>query len=280
MRQPLMFEPLRQIFRSRPRVPHRPPPAVPAGTRWYAVGDVHGRLDLFEALIDAIEHDDAHSAPAQSTVVLLGDLVDRGPDSAGVVARARAWQATRPVRLLAGNHEEMFLYALEDVAVLRHFLRHGGRQTALSYGIPRHVYDGATMEELQVLLAEALPDEDRRFLLAAKNYLVAGDYLFVHAGIEPGVPLDRQEERHLRWIREPFLDYPEHHDHFVVHGHTITEGIDARPNRIGIDTGAYRFGCLTALVLEGTERRLIQAVERDGAIAIEHSTCEAGASAR
>jgi len=280
MRLPLMFEPLRQMFRSRARVPDRPPPAVPAGTRWYAVGDVHGRLDLFDALIEAIERDDAEGAPARSTVVLLGDLVDRGPDSAGVVARARAWQATRPVRLLAGNHEEMFLYALEDIAVLRHFLRHGGRQTALSYGIPRDAYDRATMEELQVLLAKALPDEDRRFLLAAKNYLVAGDYLFVHAGIEPGLPLDQQQEKHLRWIREPFLEHSEQHDHFVVHGHTITEGLDTRHNRIGIDTGAYRSGCLTALVLEGTERRVIQAVERDGAITVKHGTCEAGASAR
>src|SRR5690606_296869 len=103
-----------------------PLPTVPAGTRWYAVGDIHGRLDLFEELIAAIERDDAEAPPADTTVVLLGDLVDRGPDSAGVVARARAWQTQRRVRLLAGNHEEMFLFALEDIAVLRHFLRHGG----------------------------------------------------------------------------------------------------------------------------------------------------------
>lgn len=269
MRQPLMFEPLRQIFRSRQRAPERPLPAVPPGTRWYAVGDVHGRLDLFEELIAAIEHDDRDAPPADTTVVLLGDLVDRGPNSAGVVARARAWQAERRVRLLAGNHEEMFLYALEDIAVLRHFLRHGGRQTALSYGIPREVYDSATMEELQARLAAAVPREDLRFLSSAKNYLVAGDYLFVHAGIAPDVPLEQQEEHHLRWIREPFLDHEAPHERFVVHGHTITDGIDERTNRIGIDTGAYKSGCLTALVLEGTARRLIQAVERDGTIAIE-----------
>ena len=268
MRLPLMFEPLRQMFR--PRGPQRPLPAVPPGTRWYAIGDIHGRLDLFEAVIDAIEQDDARAPAAESTVVLLGDLVDRGPDSAGVVRRTREWQAERRVRLLAGNHEEMFLYALEDVAVLRHFLRHGGRETALSYGIPRADYDKASLEELQGLLAAALPDEDRRFLSAAKNYIVAGDYLFVHAGIAPQVPLDEQEAHHLRWIREPFLDHAEPHDHFVVHGHTITETIDERSNRIGIDTGAYRSGCLTALVLEGTTRRTIQAVERNGSVIIEH----------
>jgi serine/threonine protein phosphatase 1 len=268
-----MFEPLRQIFRL--RAANRPLPAVPPGTRYYAVGDVHGRLDLFEALITAVERDDRDAGSARTTVVLLGDLVDRGPDSAGVVARARAWQDERKVCLLAGNHEEMFLHSLEDVSVLRHFLRHGGRQTALSYGIPRDEYDRATMEEVQQMLIAAVPQEDRRFLSMAKNYLVAGDYLFVHAGIAPHVPLEEQEEHHLRWIREPFLDHADPFDLFVVHGHTITDGVDERPNRIGIDTGAYYSGRLTALVLEGDTRRIIQAVERDGAIDIETGAAQA-----
>ncbi len=268
MRLALMFEPLRKMFGLGPRA-DRPRPAVPAGTRWYAVGDVHGRLDLFDRLIEAIEADDAAVPGAASTVVLLGDLVDRGPDSAGVVRRAREWQAQRTVRLLAGNHEEMLLNALEDTGVLRHFLRHGGRETALSYGISREDYNGATLEEVQRMLANAVPAEDRQFLNSAKDYIVAGDYLFVHAGIAPGVPLEEQAEHHMRWIREPFLDHEEPHSHFVVHGHTITEGLDERLNRIGIDTGAYRSGCLTALVLEGTERRVIQAVAADGAITIE-----------
>ena len=99
------------------------------------MGDIHGRLDLFEALIAAIEADDAASAPAETTVILLGDLVDRGPDSAGVVARARAWQRQRPVRILMGNHEEMFLSSFEKAETLRHFLRFGGKETVLSYGI-------------------------------------------------------------------------------------------------------------------------------------------------
>lgn len=262
-----MLTGLRKIFRPAPA--ERPAAAVPAGSRWYAVGDIHGRLDLFEEMIAAIERDDAASPPADTGVVLLGDLVDRGPDSAGVVARARAWSAERKVQLLAGNHEEMFLYALEDRAVLRHFLRHGGRQTALSYGITRQQFDNATLEELQDLLAETVPREHLRFLGAAKDYLVAGDYLFVHAGIAPEVPLAEQEPHHLRWIRDPFLDHDAPHEYFVVHGHTITEAIDARQNRIGIDTGAYRSGRLTALVLEGIERRIIQAIERDGMIAIE-----------
>jgi serine/threonine protein phosphatase 1 len=268
-----MFEPLRKIFRS--RAASRPLPAVPDGSRYYAVGDVHGRLDLFEVLIDAIERDDLEASDLEATVVLLGDLVDRGPDSAGVVDRARAWQAERRVHLLAGNHEEMFLHSLEDVGVLRHFLRHGGRQTALSYGIPRDEYDRATMEDVQAMLLAAVPNEHRRFLNKARNYHVAGDYLFVHAGIAPDVPLEEQQDHHLRWIREPFLDHTEPHAHFVVHGHTITDGIDERPNRIGIDTGAYQSGRLTALVLEGTSRRIIQAVERDGTIVIETGAAQA-----
>jgi serine/threonine protein phosphatase 1 len=267
MRLPLMFSPLRQIFA--PKAEPRALPVVPPGTRWYAIGDIHGRLDLFEAIIAAVEADDRHAPPADSTVVLLGDLVDRGPDSAGVVARARAWQHTRKVCLLAGNHEEMFLDAFEDVAVLRHFLRHGGRETALSYGISRQDYDHASLEELQAMLATVVPAADRAFLTAAKNYQIAGDYLFVHAGIAPDVPLEAQQAHHFRWIRDPFLEHDGFHERFVIHGHTITESIDERANRMGIDTGAYRSGVLTALVLEGSERRTIQAVERDGSIHVE-----------
>jgi serine/threonine protein phosphatase 1 len=273
MRLPLMLSALRQLFR--PGATARARPAVPPGTRWYAIGDIHGRLDLFEAMIAAIERDDEQGGLAETSVVLLGDLVDRGPHSAGVVARARCWQSQRTVHLLAGNHEEMFLGALEDRGVLRHFLRHGGRETALSYGIARDQFNSATLEELQDLLARTVPREDLRFLGSAKDYLIAGDYLFVHAGIVPEVPVEDQQPHHLRWIRDPFLDHDEPHTHFVVHGHTITEAIDTRSNRIGIDTGAYRSGCLTALVLEGTERRFIQAVERDGTIEIETGTSEA-----
>ena len=262
-----MFAPLRQLFGSKAATP--PPPAVPAGTRYYVIGDIHGRCDLFEALIAAIEADDAARAEARTTVVLLGDLVDRGPDSAGVIARARAWESERKVVLLAGNHEEMFLEAFDDPVMLRHFLRHGGRQTILSYGVSRERYDSATFDELRELMAGAVPAEDLRYLARARDYLVAGDYVFVHAGISPEVPLADQKPEHLRWIREPFLEHDLPHERVVIHGHTITDAIDERTNRIGIDTGAYRSGRLTALALEGTERRIIQAVECDGTITIE-----------
>ncbi|MGX7952784.1 metallophosphoesterase family protein [Tsuneonella sp. HG249] len=262
----LVLDALRQLFRN------APPPsahAVPKGARFYVVGDVHGRLDLFEALIDAIETDDRSSGPANTTIVLLGDLVDRGPDSAGVITRAIRWHRERSVVLLAGNHEEMFLDSFEDTGVLRHFLRHGGRQTILSYGIPRQDYDGASLEELQVMMRTAVPAEHIAFLAEAKDYLEAGDYLFVHAGIVPDVALEEQARHHLRWIRDPFLDHAAPHSHMVIHGHTITDGVEMRSNRIGIDTGAYRSGKLTALVLERTGRRVIQTAESSDGIVIE-----------
>jgi serine/threonine protein phosphatase 1 len=244
----------------------QPMPAIPAGQRVYAVGDIHGRCDLFEPLIAAIEADDAAAAPAETTVILLGDLVDRGADSAGVVARAREWQAQRRVRILGGNHEEMFLRSFDEVEMLRHFLRHGGRETALSYGIDRTAFVQAELEEAQQMLREFVPAEDLVFLAGFEDMVTIGDYLFVHAGIDPRVPLDEQKPQDLRWIREPFLSHSGSHGPVVVHGHTISDAPEDRGNRIGIDTGAFMSGRLTALVLEGTTRRYIEAYEGEGGV--------------
>lgn len=263
-----MLKSLSQFFRSPEPAP--PPPAVPDGERWYVIGDVHGRCDLLDTLITAIDSDDAAAEPARSTVVLLGDLVDRGPESAGVVAVARAWQCRRPVRVLAGNHEEMFLQSFSDLEMLRHFLRHGGRETILSYGLDRDRYNALTLEELQEEMTKLVPEEDRAFLSAAEEWIEAGDYLFVHAGVDPARPLEEQRRSDLLWIRERFLRHTEPFSHVVVHGHTIFDEVEDAVHRIGIDTGAYRTGRLTALVLEGSARRTIQAVEREGAIVVEH----------
>lgn len=263
-----MIRSLRQLFR-----PETPPPAatarVPEGQRWYVIGDIHGRRDLFAALAAAIDADDLAAEAAESTVVLLGDLVDRGPDSAGVIALAREWQQRRRLRVLAGNHEEMFLESFEDQEMLRHFLRHGGRETVLSYGLDRARYNAMSLEELQAELPLIVPAEDRAFLAAAEEWIEAGDYLLVHAGINPALPLAEQRRSDLLWIRSRFLDHPAPFGHVVVHGHTIFDEVEDAGTRIGIDTGAYRTGRLTALVLEGSGRRIIQAVEREGAIVIE-----------
>ena len=260
-----MFQALKQIFA---RGAAEPMPAIPEGQRVYAVGDIHGRLDLFEALAEAIEADDASAAPADTTVVLLGDLVDRGPASAGVIDLAREWQRRRKVRILLGNHEEMFLRSFDEPEMFRHFLRHGGRETILSYGVSRYQFAKATLEEAQELMSAIVPRHDRDFLEGAEDMIAIGDYVFVHAGIDPRVPLEEQKQHDLRWIREPFLSHADPHELVVVHGHTIREAPDDCGNRIGIDTGAFMSGRLTALVLEGTERRYLEAAEtEDGAVA-------------
>ncbi|MDG5749114.1 metallophosphoesterase family protein [Qipengyuania sp. XHP0207] len=267
-----MLRSLRQLFKERPAA--RRVARVPEGERYYVIGDVHGRLDLFESLIEAIEADDAASGTARSTVILLGDLIDRGPDSRGVIERARDWGKTRSVRYIAGNHEEMFLDSFDDKEMLRHFVKHGGRETILSYGIKRKRYNELTIKELQEHLAELIPAEDREFLAGFEDMIVAGDYVFVHAGLNPKRSLEEQRQTDLRWIRERFLKHSEPFSHVVVHGHTIFEDIERTDHRIGIDTGAFRTGRLTALVLEGEERRTIQAIEVDGSLAIAHGAMD------
>ena len=261
-----MLNALRSLFQSR----QTPAPAiVPEGERYYVLGDIHGRADLLDAMIAAVEQDDAARPPAATTVVLLGDLVDRGPDSAGVIDRVMAWQEERQVRCLAGNHEEMFLGAFEDQAILRQFVKHGGRETILSYGINKARYASLTMDELFAELPHLVPTAHRDFLRGLEDVIVAGDYAFVHAGIDPALPLEEQVGSALRWIRQPFLDHAAAHSHVVVHGHTITEDVEERHNRIGIDTGAYRTGRLTALILEGATRRYLRTVETNGTITVE-----------
>jgi serine/threonine protein phosphatase 1 len=259
-----MLKAIRRLFER--EEPAHPPAAVPAGQRIYAVGDIHGRLDLFDALIAAIEADDAASGAADTTVILLGDLVDRGPDSAGVVARAREWQGRRKVRILAGNHEEMFLHSFERTETLRHFLRFGGKETVLSYGIDPEEYLKASVEDVREMMHAAIPADHRAFLESFEDMIAIGDYLFVHAGIAPDVPLPEQRIGDLRWIREPFLSHAQPHGAVIVHGHTITDEPQDKGNRIGIDTGAYMSGRLTALVLEGTTRRYLEAIDDGGAI--------------
>lgn len=219
-------------------------------------------------MIDVIEQDDEMSSPADTTVILLGDLIDRGPDSAEVVTIAQRWQAHRRLRIIAGNHEEMFLQSLKRAEVMRHFLRYGGRETALSYGIKPDVYETATVEEVQAMLNDLVPESHIAFIRSFEDMITVGGYLFVHAGIKPDVDLSGQKVKDLRWIREPFLSHREPFSHVVVHGHTITVEADEQPNRIGIDTGAYCNGRLTALVLEGSERRFIEVQDRDGKIEV------------
>ncbi|MCW1403848.1 metallophosphoesterase [Novosphingobium sp. MW5] len=258
-----MLKALRSLFSSSPE-PAKP--SLPAGQRVYAVGDIHGRLDLMVALAEAIEADDRARGQADTTVILLGDLVDRGPDSAGVITAARLWAQQRHVRFIAGNHEEMFLDSLDDVETLRHFIRYGGRETLLSYPIAKSDYLAAEVEDLQVMMRNAVPQEDIDFLSSFEDMIQIGDYTFVHAGVHPEIAMDEQRTSHLRWIREPFLSHAGDLGSVVVHGHSIAEEAQVLANRIGIDTGAYQSGRLTALGLEGSNRWLIETIDDGGDI--------------
>lgn len=250
---------LARLAAHEPEPPPPVPPRVPLGQRLYAVGDIHGRDDLLAQLVERIEADDAARGPAETTIILLGDLVDRGPASAAVVERAHALAQRRRVRLLAANHEEVMLNALGgSIEALRFFCRIGGEETIASYGMSRDAMRGMAFDELLPRFQVAVPPHHADFLRSAEDWIAIGDYVFVHAGIRPGVALAAQKPADLRWIREPFLDDPRWHGAMIVHGHTITPAVDARPNRLGIDTGAYASGRLTAVGLEGPERWFLE----------------------
>lgn len=236
--------------------------SVPDGARAYAVGDVHGckaELDLLLATIA----EDSERGPAESHLIFVGDLVDRGPDSAGVIERLmRGDLPCKHHSFLMGNHEEAMIDAWDgNTEALQGWLAYGGRETLESYGIDRSqtYLLGA---DIVGLMQEKVPGAHIAFLRAFQDQLRLGDYLFVHAGIRPGIPLAEQDSNDLRWIRDEFLNDGEtDHGVVVVHGHTIAEQPEIRSNRIGIDTGCYASGRLTALVLEGAERRFLSTAD-------------------
>ncbi|NYZ15135.1 serine/threonine protein phosphatase [Azospirillum sp. RWY-5-1] len=234
--------------------------AVPRGVRVYAVGDVHGRLDLLDQLLDRIEADARTAGDRARYLVFLGDYVDRGPQSRGVIERLIAGPPPGFGAIhLKGNHEASFLGFLEDVRVGPGWFRYGGLATLASYGVTPPPEDAPVERLLQVQgdLREAVPPHHQRFLERLKPSVTIGDYVFVHAGVRPGVPLPRQKETDLLWIREEFLKSNVDHGKVVVHGHTISIEPELRGNRIGIDTGAYATHRLTCVVLEDTDRRFL-----------------------
>jgi len=230
--------------------------AIPEGQRVYAVGDVHGCLGLLDDMITQIEADDRARGNARTRIIFLGDIVDRGPDSAGVVERLMRLAETRgSVRFILGNHEEIFLRALDgDIESLRLFVRIGGRETILSYGVSERDYERTDYEELLALIQARVPQQHVDFLKGFEDRIEVGDYVFVHAGLRPGVAIEAQQRADMRWIRSSFLDSDWEFGKLVVHGHSISDKAVVRANRIGIDTGAFASGRLTALGLEGVDR--------------------------
>jgi calcineurin-like phosphoesterase family protein len=235
---------------------------APEGRRVYAVGDIHGRLDLLERLHRMIL-EDSRAAPssARRVIVYLGDYVDRGPDSRAVVdlLAKGAMPEFERVHLL-GNHEWAMLEFLENRQIAEAWFAYGGYATLVSYGInpmPRPVPPEGRIPGLQNALKANLPAAHFAFLSSLKLSHVEGDYLFVHAGIRPGVPLNRQLAEDLTQIRYEFLDSKADHGKMVVHGHTITDEPQVLENRIGIDTGAFASDRLTCLVIEGASRAFL-----------------------
>jgi serine/threonine protein phosphatase 1 len=247
---------------------HTPPldhgPRSTEGRLVYAVGDIHGYADLLGALLAEIGRDAIASRPqSRPLLIFVGDYVDRGPASAQVldliltVSRASAFE----LRTLKGNHEEAMLKFLEEPNFGPTWVQFGGGATLASYGIdaPLTDPDGTAWQAARDAFARALPPAHLEFLRSLELLVRVGDYVFVHAGVDPNEPLERQLEHDLLWIRGAFLDAKGLGECVVVHGHTPAEQPQFLPHRIGIDTGSYATGLLTALRLMDDSRSLIQA---------------------
>lgn len=234
--------------------------AVPDGERIYAVGDLHGRLDLLEEMLGLIKADAAGASLDKLWLVYLGDYVDRGPDVRAVVDRLIAGPPDGFEQIcLLGNHEAWMLEFLENARAGNGWLMNGGGATLASYGVgSRKLALTSRLEAMRRDFDAALPDDHRTFYAGLDRMWRRGGYAFVHAGVMPGTPLDEQDDRDLLWIREDFLEATDDFGAVVVHGHTIVDVPAVRANRIGIDTGAFATGRLTCLALEGTDRRFLQ----------------------
>ena len=239
-------------------------PATAAGERVYAVGDVHGRLDLFRKLLKQLEAD-AGSQKCPTRIILLGDLIDRGPHSMQMLELARRMQRQNSDRLvvLGGNHEDMLLASAEGNAeAQRLWLRNGGDATLMSYGLDPSEFARLTPRERGRTLEQRVGVDTLVWLEALPSACRSGDYFFCHAGIRPGVALESQRREDLLWIRREFLSSNRFHGAVIVHGHCETDEVEVLPNRINVDTGAYRSGELTAAGLQGPLKWFVSTARR------------------
>lgn len=236
-------------------------PSLPPGLRIYAIGDIHGRLDLLNKLLEQMTADLALQPTARPIFVFLGDYVDRGTSSRETVDRLIEHGDAYESIFLKGNHESIALKCLSDRALFDQWLRLGGLQTLVSYGLPPETLtSGRQIPELQSAFHRAMPQKHFRFFRGLQNSFACGDFFFAHAGVKPGIELSRQKESDLLWIRGEFLSSKEDFGKIVVHGHTPVEKVEVAPNRINIDTGAFATGRLTCLVIEGELLSVIDTV--------------------
>lgn len=231
--------------------------SLPDGLRIYAIGDIHGRADCLVELLDAIADDKKASPPALSKIVFLGDYTDRGPQSREVIGLLAARANASDFICLRGNHDQWFLEFLTHPDEAEGFLHWGGIQTLQSYGVETGS-DFPSSVELSRELSRRVPPDHRRFLSGLKHWHEEGDFFFCHAGVRPGISLHHQDPHDLMWIRGEFHAHRGSFGKVIVHGHTPHDEVDFRPNRINIDTRAFDTGVLTALVIEGSQTRLIQ----------------------
>jgi len=230
----------------------------PDGIRLYAIGDVHGRRDLLAEMHARIRAEIIRDHPSDWRIIHLGDYVDRGPDSKGVLdLLLSARLADKRVLLLAGNHDTGFLEFLAHPLPTGLFALYGGVETARSYGVDLRLDEPVLFRESSRALARAVPPAHVGLLSKLEYSCVFGDFFFCHAGIRPGIPLCEQDRMDLIWIRDAFLDWPHLHPKVIVHGHTPTPEPEVMPNRVNVDTGACRTGRLTALVIDGGDKRLL-----------------------
>jgi serine/threonine protein phosphatase 1 len=234
---------------------------VPDGIRLYCIGDIHGRADLLAAMFDGIGADLAEHPPAQQGIlVFVGDYVDRGLQSREVIDMILADPLPELTKVcLKGNHDESALQFLRDSQFGPIWFSYGGDATLLSYGVrmPAGKVGSERYEGMRQQFEAALPPSHLEFLTNLQMTYECGDYLFVHAGVRPGVAFADQNPEDLMWIREEFLDSRQDFGKVVVHGHSVSDAPELKRNRIGIDTGAYASNRLTCLILEGDQRHFI-----------------------
>lgn len=237
---------------------HRLPARAPDGERLYVIGDIHGQLDLLNRLLDKIKNH-AQTNEGKNTIVYVGDYIDRGPNSRGVVDRILQSIPGFTARYLRGNHDQAILDFLADPLFYRVWKNYGAPETLISYGVRPPLFDDPqSFVQTRNLFASSLPADHRNFFENLELSVEAGDYFIVHAGVRPGVDFASQSAQDLMWIRDEFLLSGRDHGKVVIHGHTPTEEVVRLKNRIGIDTGAYMSGRLTALVLEEERVEVLQ----------------------
>jgi calcineurin-like phosphoesterase family protein len=233
----------------------------PEGLRLVAIGDVHGCLGLLDMLLDAIDTEIAADVPDDWRIVMLGDYVDRGPNSKGVLDRLIERTADPRQIALSGNHDDRMANFLTTMTEPDLFIEFGGVETAASYGVTLDTSSAERLLASRKALVDAVPSTHIDFLRTLPVSAEFGGFFLCHAGIRPGIPLDRQDREDLIWIRREFLSHSGLHPKLVVHGHTPADAPEIMPNRINIDTGAYASHVLTALVAEGPRKWLLQASE-------------------